>query len=108
MIATPMIVGDTVSGSPLEADEWVIAARAADLEVVLASNNADFTISQFTSTRTEVLAREEFRSWKSFRVDTGEPSSIYPGPPAMLPVSVVLTGPNLLTKADVRRPLSMG
>ncbi|WP_309617791.1 hypothetical protein [Salinibacterium sp.] len=97
MIATPTIVGATVSDSPLEVDEWVIAARAADLGYVLASNNADFSISQFTSTHSENATAGRFYDWRGSHADTGEAAFVYPGPSVMQVVSVVSDGPDSAT-----------
>lgn len=83
----PTIVGDSVSSSPFETDEWVAAARKARLSYVLASNAADFSIEPVRASMTEKAAQlsyEHFLSW-----GTGEDGPlIWPGPPVLLPLGV--------------------
>jgi hypothetical protein len=88
VIETPAIVGDTVSASPLESDEWVVAARAADLGSLLAMNSADFTIEQYTSTRSELTAKDEFLAWRGANVGSENAPFMWPGPSVLLPLSV--------------------
>jgi len=45
-------LGEAVSTSPLESDEWVIAMREAEVGEVLAFNSADFSSEPFASTVT--------------------------------------------------------
>lgn len=88
VVATPAIDGDAITASPLESDEWVVAARAADLGSTLAMNLADFTIEQYTSTRSELTAEKEFIAWRGATVGTGKPPVVSPGPSVLLPLSV--------------------
>jgi hypothetical protein len=83
----PDIVGETVSDSPLESDEWVIAARASELGVVLASNAADFSIEPLRSTLTADSAREQFRHFISRSTGDDLPLT-WPGPAILLPLEV--------------------
>jgi len=86
----PAIVGDTVSASPLEADEWVVAARAGMLGFVLASNAADFSIDPFVSAVTPEAATTWFEHWSSRSVGTDRPPLTWPGPQVVLPLAVDL------------------
>ena len=88
MIPTPDIVWEQDGTSPLEDDPFVVAARASELGYVLAANSLDFTIEQFTSTRSERRALLEFGYWEgSYITLEGDPVA-YPGPSILLPISV--------------------
>ena len=86
VVDDPTIVGETVSASPLEADPWVVGARTADLGYILAVNNQDFSIEQFTSTRPESVAERQFTRW--VESNAGESPFVYPGPSVLLPIAV--------------------
>ncbi len=88
VIATPKLTEAASSTSPLESDEFVTAARAADLGFTLAANNADFTIEQFTSTRPLSVQRDQYRAWASTYLGTGQEAPISLGPSVLLPLSV--------------------
>jgi hypothetical protein len=82
----PQIVGETVSDSPLEEDEWVIATRAATLGTTLAYNAADFSIEPYASTWTSHSQREIHDDYLWFLRDYGVEAR--PGPPVMVPLGV--------------------
>lgn len=86
----PAVVGDIVSSSPLEADEWVIAMRKADLGSVFAFSAADFSIEPFRSTSTPERAESQYEFF--LRRWTGrEAYPLWPGPSILLPLEVDVT-----------------
>ncbi len=96
----PQIVGETVSDSPLEQDEWVIATRANALGWTLAYNAADFSIEPLTSTNTSLRQRELYKRYLWILRDYGVEARL--GPPVMVPLGVEVRsredgGPNRAT-----------
>ena len=89
----PGIVGETVSASPLESDEWVIAMREAELGEALAFNSADFSIEPFVSAVTpdyaDALYEFYVRRWVG-----DEDRVVWPGSRILLPLEVELVDEN--------------
>ncbi|MCU1406041.1 MAG: hypothetical protein JWQ43_2344 [Glaciihabitans sp.] len=92
VIETPGIVVEERGTSPLESDEYVEAARAAELGETLANNFGDFTIAQLTDTHDYVQIEQLWDSYKDAYVDTDADVLLYPGPPIWLPISVEQNG----------------
>ena len=88
VIETPGIQSLEEGTSSLESDPWVQAARESDLGYRLAVNNQDFTIEQYTSTRTPAIAIGEFDGWVTQYIEAGAEPIAYPGPSILLPISV--------------------
>lgn len=86
--SAPEVVGETVSASPLESDEWVVAARAGQTGFVLASNAADFSIEPFVSAVTADYAENLFRLFTGRWVDGETTPLLWPGPPILLPLEI--------------------
>ena len=84
VIATPNIVETQAATSPLESDPHVQAIRAYLLGYVLAVNFQDFTIEQYTSTRTP---EQVFSGYERFMA--GE--DLFAGPRILAPLSVTPT-----------------
>jgi len=89
VIPDPAIEAEIEPTSALESDPWVQAARAADLGYILAANGGDFSIAQYTSTRSERVAKLEFGAWKTSYVTNGGEPRMVPGPSVLLPIDVV-------------------
>lgn len=99
VMATPTIVWETSSNSPLESDPWVIAARAASLGYTLANNTGDFSIEQFASTHVAEAANKIFDSWL-FAQDSSEKPDRDPGPEIFVPQSVVVADNGLFATVE--------
>ena len=84
----PAVVGETVSESPLESDEWVIAARAAQLGYVLAANSADFSIEPFVSTFTTRGAYLAYSTFLYRAVGGDRVPFTWSGPTILIPIAV--------------------
>ncbi|MBH0129789.1 hypothetical protein [Salinibacterium sp. NK8237] len=96
---TPDIVYSVEPVSDLVDDEWVQAAQASALGVDLAVSLGDFSIEQFTATRTRETAEDQYLGWRSeyTSTDDGLAPPHYKGPRVLLPLSVEMTGENTAT-----------
>jgi hypothetical protein len=88
-VPTPAIVWETPepTGAPYD-DPYVQAAYAASLGFVIASNSADFTVSQLTGTTTAKRIDEMYQAHIArFGTDNQNPI-VYVGPPPRSVISV--------------------
>jgi hypothetical protein len=74
--------------SPLEADKFVSAARAADLGRALAWNALDFTLSDLTSTNSARTVENQYDTVEASYVNVDGSPQVRPGPDIWLPVDV--------------------
>ncbi|MBH0008588.1 hypothetical protein [Salinibacterium sp. SWN1162] len=96
---TPDIVYSVEPVSDLGDNEWVQAAQASALGVDLAVSLGDFSIEQFTITRTREAAEDQYLWWRSEYTSTndGLAPPHYKGPQVLMPLSVEMTGENTAT-----------
>lgn len=92
VVETPKVVTESDGTSALESDEFVVAARAADLGEAVAWNAADFSIEQISSTHTATLVASMYKSFDATYVLHGEAPTILPGPSVWLPLGVTPVG----------------
>ena len=84
----PELVWESEGTSPLEDDEFVVAARAADTARTLAWNRADFALEQFIATNTSLAAQRLYNGYRTSFAVNGLPPTAYPGPGLWQPISV--------------------
>lgn len=85
----PDVVVEVQGTSDLESDPYVMAARASELGFALAANALDFSIAEFTGTRSPDRAEYDFGNWFGQFVTLGKKPIAYPGPAILLPLEVV-------------------
>jgi hypothetical protein len=84
----PRLVSVEVATSPLESDEFVKVARAADLGRALAWNALDFSLDELTSTNSERIVQNQYDTVHASYVSADGDPQVRPGPDIWLPVSV--------------------
>lgn len=91
-VELPDVVWESDGTSPLETDEFVVAARAADLGLIFAWNTANFRLPEFTTTNSpSVVDRFADGFVNTFVTHDGDPT-VYPGPSIWQPISVETDG----------------